>query len=148
MDITRQEMIDIISNAFEEYGYKSAINKRIVIGFHIASLTYDDCIGLNSVVKELDNHMLDEVEFYPSMFIDSFDLCICRILYVSGHWEELCHYIMLIKERIKDCNYLIEESETEFIIAYIRNFMITIIYVDCQKIGVRIITIIPQEKEF
>ena len=148
MDIKRQDMIDIIINAFEEYGYKSAINKRLCFGFNIAPLTYADCISLNSIVKELDNNMLYDVEFYPSMFIDNFDQCLCRLLYVSGHWEELCHYIMLINESIKDCDYLIEESETEFIIAYIRNFMITIIYVDCQKIGARIITIIPQEKEF
>ena len=148
MDITRQDMIDIIKNAFEDYGYKSAINKRLCFGLNIAPLTCIDCISLNGVVKELDNNMLYDVEFYPSMFIDNFDRCICRLLYASGHWEELCHYIMVIKETIKDCDYLIEESETEFIISYIRNFMLTIIYVDCQKIGVRIITIISQEKEF
>ena len=148
MDITRQDMIDIIKNAFEDYDYKSVINKRLGFGFNISPLTFAECISLNGVVKELDSNMLYDVEFYPSMFIDNFDQCICRLLYVSGHWEELCHYIMLIKESIKYCDYLIEESETEFIIAYIRNFMITIIYVDCQKIGVRIITIIPQEKEF
>lgn len=148
MDIKRQELIDIVKNAFEDFGYKSAINKRICFGFNIAPLTYAECISLNCVVKELDNNMLYDVEFYPSMFIDNFDKCICRLLYVSGHWEELCHYIMLINESIKDCNYLIEESETEFIIGYIRNFMLTILYVDSQKIGVRIITILPQEKEF
>ena len=148
MHLKRQDMIAFIINGFNDYGYKSAINKRLGFGFNIAPLTYADCIALNSVVKELDNHMLDKVDFHPIMTIDNFDLCICRLLYVSGHWEELCHYIMLIKESIKDCDYLIEETETEFIIAYIRNFMITIIYVDCQKIGVRIITIIPQEKEF
>ena len=148
MDITRQDMIDIIINAFEDYGYKSSINKRLGFGFNISPLTYADCTALNSVVKELDNPMLHAVYFDPIMTTDNFDLCICRLLYASGHWEELCHYIMVIKETIKDCDYLIEESETEFIISYIRNFMITILYVDCQKIGVRIITIISQEKEF
>lgn len=148
MHLNRKDMINRVIETFKNSGYKSAINKRLCFGLNIAPLTCIDCISLNDVVKELDNNMLYDVEFYPSMFIDNFDQCICRLLYVSGHWEELCHYIMLIKESIKDCDYLIEESETEFIIAYIRNFMITIIYVDCQKIGVRIITIIPQEKEF
>ena len=148
MDIKRQHLIDIVKNAFEDFGYKSAINKRICFGFNIAPLTYAECISLNSVVKELDNHMLDKVDFDPIMTTDNFDQCICRLLYVSGHWEELCHYIMLIKESIKDCDYLIEESETEFYISYIRNFMITILYVNSQKIGVRKVTIISQEKEF
>ena len=29
MDIKRQDLIDIVKNAFEDFGYKSAINKRI-----------------------------------------------------------------------------------------------------------------------
>lgn len=148
MHSKRQDMINIIIRAFNDYGYKRAINKRLVFGFNRYSLTCSECTSLNSVVKELDNKMLDKVDFYPGMPIDNFDRCICRLLYVSGHWEELCHYIMLIKQSIKNCNYLIEESETEFFITYIRKFMITILSVDSQKIGVRIITIIPQEKEF
>lgn len=148
MYLKRQDMIDNIISAFNYYGYKNAINKRLGFELNIFPLNCSDCTSLNTVVKELDNKMLDEVDFYPSMPIDNFDQCICRLLYVSGHWEELCHYIMLIKESIKDCDYLIKESETEFIMAYIRNFMITIISVDCQKIGVRILSIIPQEKEF
>lgn len=148
MHLTKQDMIDYVKEVFEDYGYRSAINKRLGFGFNISSLTYADCTSLNSVVKELDNHMLDEVDFDISMSKDNFDLCICRLLYVSGHWEELCHYIMLINGSLTDCDYLIAESETEFFIVYLRNFLKTTIYVDCQKIGVIIKTIIEQEKEF
>ena len=148
MHLNRHEMISIIINAFNGHGYKSAIYKRFGFEHDIAPLSYADCTSLNSVVKELDNHMLDEVDFDISMSKDNFDQCICRLLYVSGHWEELCHYIMLINESITDFDYLIAESETEFFIDYSIIFMKTIIYVDCQKIGVRIKTIIEQEKEF
>ena len=148
MHLKRKDMIDIIISAFNDYGYKSVIYKRLGFGFNIRSLTYTDCTALNSVVKELDNHMLDEVYFDTIMSTDNFDRCICRLLYVSGHWEELCHYIMLINESLTDCDYLIAETETEFSIVYLRHYMKTTIYVDCQKIGVIIKTIIEQEKEF
>lgn len=148
MYLRRQDMINIIIRAFNDYGYKGAINKRLAFGFNRYSLTCYDCTSLNSIVKELDNHMLDKVDFNPIMSKENFDLCISRLLYVSGHWEELCHYIMLINEGLKDCDYLIAESETEFFIVYLRHYMTTTIYVDCQKIGVIIKNIIQQEKEF
>lgn len=148
MYLRRQDMINSILRAFNDNGYKRAINKRLVFGFNRYSLTYSDCTSLNSIVKELDNKMLDKVDFNPIMPTDNFDLCICRLLYVSGHWEELCHYIMLITNFLKECDYIITESETEFFIVYLRQFMKTEIYVDCQKIGIIIKTIIEQEKEF
>lgn len=151
MYITRQDMIDIVKNAFEEYGYKSAINKRLCFGFNIASLTYDDCISLNSVVKELDNHMIDEVEFYPSMFIDSFDLCICRLLYVAGKWLELCFYNMLIMNDIKNDTIIVDYSTifTTTIFVYFRyDYKSIKMCVDDEKIGIKIETNTIQEKEF
>lgn len=70
----------------------------LVFGLNRYSLTCSDCTSLNSIFKELDNKMLDEVDFYPSMPIDNFDLCISRLLYVSGNWEKLCFYQMLIND--------------------------------------------------
>lgn len=151
MHITRQDMIDIIINAFKEYGYKSAINKRLGFGFNISPLTYYDCISLNSVVKELNNNMLYEVEFYPSMFIDSFDLCIFRLLYVSGRWIELCFYNMLIMNDIKNEIVTIDYSTvfTTSIYVYFRyDSKMIKMRVDDEKIGITIETITIQEKEF
>ena len=152
MDIKRQAMIAFITGAFNDYGYKSAINKRLGFGFNISPLTYADCIALNSVVKELDNKMLDEVEFYPSMFIDSFDLCICRLLYVAGRWIELCFYNMLIMNDIKKNNLVNIDYSTVFtttIYVYFRyNDKIVKMCVDDEKIAIKIETITIQEKEF
>ena len=84
MYLRRQDMIAIIMRAFNEYGYKNAINTRVGFGFNISQLTSYDCTGLNSIVKELDNKMLDKVDFYTGMSIDNFDRCISRLLYVAG----------------------------------------------------------------
>ena len=151
MRLKRQDMIDFIRNGFNDYGYKSAINKRLGFGFNISPLTYSDCISLNSVVKELDNKMLDEVEFYPSMFIDSFDLCICRLLYVSGRWIELCFYNFLIINDIKNDIVSIDYSTafTTTIFVYFRyDSKMVNMCVDDEKIGITIETINIQEKEF
>ena len=151
MRLKRQDMIAFIINGFNDYGYKSAINKRLGFGFNISPLTYADCISLNSVVKELDNKMLYEVEFYPSMFIDSFDLCLCRLLYVSGRWIELCFYNFLIINDIKNEIVNIDYSTgfTTTIYVYFR-YCSKIVYmcVDDEKIGITIETINIQEKEF
>lgn len=151
MRLTRKDMINFIINGFNDYGYKSAINKRLGFGFNITPLTVFDCISLNSVVKELDNKMIDEVEFYPSMFIDSFDLCICRLLYVSGRWIELCFYNMLIMNDIKNDIVTIDYSTafTTTIYVYFRydNKMVKMC-VDDEKIGIKIETNTIQEKEF
>ena len=151
MHLKRQDMIAFIINGFNDYGYKSAINKRLGFCFIIAPLTYADCISLNSVVKALDNKMLYEVEFYPSMFIDSFDLCICRLLYVSGRWIELCFYNMLIMNDIKNEIVNIDYSTvfTTTIYVYFRYDSKTIkMCVDDEKIGIKIETNTIQEKEF
>ena len=151
MHLKRKDMIVFIIGAFNDYGYKSAINKRLGFGFNISPLTYADCISLNSVVKELDNKMLYEVEFYPSMFIDSFDLCICRLLYVSGRWIELCFYNMLIMNDIKNDIVNIDYSTafTTTIFVYFRYDSKTIkMCVDDEKIGIKIETYTIQEKEF
>ena len=73
MHLNRKDMINRVIETFKNSGYKSAINKRLCFGLNIAPLTCIDCISLNDVVKELDNNMLYDVEFYPSMFIDNFD---------------------------------------------------------------------------
>ena len=151
MRLKRQDMISFIINGFNDYGYKSAINKRLGFGFNISPLTYSDCISLNSVVKELDNKMLDEVEFYPSMFIDSFDLCICRLLYVSGRWIELCFYNFLIINDIKNDVVSIDYSTafTTTIFVYFRyDSKMVNMCVDDEKIGITIETINIQEKGF
>ena len=151
MRLTRKDMINFIINGFNDYGYKSAINKRLGFGFNITPLTVFDCISLNSVVKELDNKMIDEVEFYPSMFIDSFDLCICRLLYVSGRWIELCFYNMLIMNDIKNDIVTIDYSTafTTTIYVYFRyDSKIIKMCVDDEKIAIKIETNTIQEKEF
>ena len=151
MRLKRQDMIAFIINGFNDYGYKSAINKRLGFGFHISPLTYADCISLNSVVKELDNKMLYEIEFYPSMFIDSFDLCICRLLYVSGRWIELCFYNMLIMNDIENeivtINYSTVLTTTAYV--YFRyGYKIVNMCVDDEKIGIKIEINTIEEKEF
>ena len=151
MRLKRQDMIAFIINGFNDYGYKSAINKRLGFGFNISPLTCSDCISLNSVVKELDNKMLYEVEFYPSMFIDNFDLCICRLLYVSGRWIELCIYNMLIMNDIKNDTVNIDYSTafTTTIYVYFRyDSKMIKMCVDDEKIGIKIETNTIQEKEF
>ena len=151
MHLKRKDIIVFIIGAFNDYGYKSAINKRLGFGFNISPLNYSDCISLNSVVKELDNKMLDEVEFYPSMFIDSFDLCICRLLYVSGRWIELCFYNLLIMDGIKNDIVNIDYSSafTTTIYVYFRYDSKTIkMCVDDEKIAIKIETYTIKEKEF
>ena len=151
MHLKRKDMIVFIIGAFNDYGYKSAINKRLCFGFIIAPLTYADCNSLNSVVKELDNHMLDKVDFHPIMTIDNFDLCICRLLYVSGRWIELCFYNMLIMNDIKNDIVTIDYSTafTTTIYVYFRYDSKTIkMCVDDEKIGIKIETNTIQEKEF
>ena len=151
MRLTRKDMINFIINGFNDYGYKSAINKRLGFGFNITPLTVFDCISLNSVVKELDNKMIDEVEFYPSMFIDSFDLCICRLLYVSGRWIELCFYNMLIMNDIKNdivtIDYSMAFTTTIYVYFSYASKMVKMC-VDDEKIGIKIETNTIKEKEF
>ena len=95
--------------------------------------------------------MLDEVEFYQSMFLDSFDLCICRLLYVSGRWIELCFYNFLINNGIKNDIVNIDYSTafTTTIYVYFRYGSKSIkMCVDDEKIGIKIETYTIQEKEF
>ena len=151
MRLTRKDMIDFITTGFNDYGYKSAIKNRMVFGNNIFPLTYADCIALNSVVKELDNPMLYEVDFVPIMTTDKFDLCICRLLYVSGRWIELCFYNMLIMNDIKNDIVNIDYSTvfTTTIFVYFRyGSKMVNMCVDDEKIGITIETINIQEKEF
>lgn len=149
MYLTRQDMINNIIRAFNDNGYKSAINKRLVFGFNRASLTCSDCTSLNSIVKELDNKMLDEVEFYPSMSIDNFDLCISRLLYVAGRWEKLCFYHMLINDT-SDLFYenICNECETHINVFFTTKDSHILMNVDDQKVGIKIVRTIKIEKEF
>lgn len=149
MYLKRQDMIDIIIKAFNDYGYKSAINKRLGFGFNISPLTYADCTSLNSVVKELDNNMLDEIYFDLIMTTDNFDQCISRLLYVAGKWKELCSYNMLIND-MSDLFYVNISYESETLINVIfatKDFNIGMA-VDDQKIGIKIVKTINTEKEF
>ena len=151
MYLTKQDMIDYVKEVFEDYVYKSAINKRLCFDFIIAPLTYVDCNSLNSVVKELDNHMLDKVDFYPCMSKDNFDKCLCRLLYVSGRWIELCFYNMLIMDGIKNDIVTIDYSTafTTTIYVYFRyDSKMIKMCVDDEKIGIKIETNTIQEKEF
>ena len=151
MRLTRKDMIVFIMNGFNDYGYKSAINKRLYFGFNIASLTYTDCASLNSVVKELDNNMLHAVDFDTIMTTDNFDQCICRFLYVSGRWIDLCFYNLLIMNDIKDdivsIDYSTEFTTTIFVYFRYGSKMVNMC-VDDEKIGITIETINIQEKEF
>ena len=150
MYLKRKDMIVFIIGAFNDYGYKSAINKRLGFGFNISPLTYADCTSLNSVVKELDNHMLDEIDFDLIMSKDNFDQSICRLLYVAGKWKELCFYQVLINETydsfyVNICN----ECETNIEVFFITNKDSTIgMTVDDQKVGIIILQTIYTEKEF
>ena len=151
MRLKRKDMIAFIKNGFNDYGYKSAINKRLFFGFNTSSLTYTDCSSLNSVVKELDNHMLNMVDFDPIMTTDNFDQCICRLLYVSGRWIELCFYNMLIMNDIRNEIVNIDYSTafTTTIYVYFRYESKTIkMCVDDEKIAIKIETYTIQEKEF
>lgn len=149
MYLRRKDMIDSIIRAFKNFDYYSAIIKRMGFGFNAYPLTCSECTSLNSIVKELDNNMLDEVDFYPDMDIDNFDLCISRLLYVSGKWEELCFYHMIINDTSGLYNVKISaECET-----YINVFFSTKDYnigmeVDDQKVGITIVKTIFTEKEF
>ena len=149
MHLTKQDMIDRVKEVFEDNGYKSAIIKRLWFGFNVSLLTYADCTALNLVVKELDNHMLDKVDFNPIMTIDNFDLCICRLLYVSGKWKELCFYQVLINE-----NYnlfyvnIFNEFETHINVFFTTKDSNIAMAVDDQKIGIKIVKTKNIEKEF
>ena len=149
MHLKRKDMIAFIIGAFNDYGYKSAINKRLCFGFIIAPLTYVECNSLNSIVKELDNHMLDKVDFYSSMSIDNFDKCLCRLLYVSGRWIELCFYQLLINDisglfYVNICN----ECETHINVFFTTKDSNICMGVDDQKVGIKMVRTIKMEKEF
>ena len=151
MHLTKKDMLDCVKEVFEDYGYKSAINKRVCFGFNTSSLTYTDCTALNSVVKELDNPMLHAVDFDPIMTTDNFDICICRLLYVAGRWVELCIYNMLIindiKNEIVTINYSTVLTTTTYV--YFRyGYKIVNMCVDDEKIGIEIEINTIQEKEF
>lgn len=148
MYLRRQDMINII-RAFNDNGYKSAINKRLAFGFNRYPLTYSDCTSLNSIVKELDNKMLDEVDFDISMSIDNFDRCISRLLYVAGKWVQLCYYQMLINDTsnlfyVNICN----ECETHINVFFTTKDSYILIAVDDQKVGIKMVRTIKTEKEF
>lgn len=151
MHLRRKDMIDSILRTFNCYDYESAIIKRLGFGFNMYVLTCSECTSLNSIVKELDNKMLDEVDFYPSMSLDNFDRCISRLLYVAGKWKELCFFQMLIMDDIKNDIVTIDYSTvfTTTIYVYFRYDSKTVkMCVDDEKIGIKIETITMQEKEF
>lgn len=149
MYLRRKDMIDSINRAFNDYGYKSAIIKRLCFGFNVYALTCSDCTSLNSIVKELDNKMLDEVDFYPSMPMDNFDICISRLLYVAGKWEKLCFYQMLINDTSNlfyenICN----ECETHINVFFTTKDSNILMIVDDQKVGIKMVRTIKTEMEF
>lgn len=149
MYLKRQDMINIIIRAFNDYGYKRAINKRLVFGFNRYSLTYSECTSLNSIVKELYNKMLDKVDFYYDMSIDNFDLCISRLLYVSGSWKELCFYQVLINETYDLFYvYICNVCETHINVFFTTKDSNIGMVVDDQKVGIKIVKTISTEKEF
>ena len=149
MHLTKHDMIDCVKEGFEDYGYKSAIIKRLWFGFNASLLTYDDCSSLNSVVQELDNHMLNAVYFYPIMTTDNFDVCISRLLYVAGKWKELCIYQLLIIDK-SDLFYanICYESETLINVIFATKDSNIGMVVDDQKVGIKMVRTINMEKEF
>lgn len=149
MYLIRQDMIAIIMRVFNEYGYKNAINTRLGFCFNISQLTSYDCTALNSIVKELDNKMLDEVYFYLGMSIDNFDNYIRRLLYVAGKWKELCFYQFLINDT-SDLFYvsIYNECETHINVFFTTKDSNICMAVDDQKVGIKIVRSIKKEKEF
>ena len=149
MYLRRKDMIAIIIRAFNDSGYKSAIDKRLGFGFNISPLTSSDCNSLNRIVKELDNKMLDEVDFYPSMLIDNFDLCISRLLYVAGKWEKLCFHHMLINDT-SNLYYenICNECETHINVFFTTKDSNVLMAVDDQKVGIKMVRTTKMEMEF
>lgn len=149
MYLRRKDMIDSINRAFNDYDYKSAIIKRLGFGFNVNALTCSECNSLNRIVKELDNKMLDEVDFYPSMPMDNFDLCISRLLYVAGKWEKLCFYQMLINDT-SNLFYvdICDECETHINVFFTTKDSIILMIVDDQKVGIKMARTIKMEMEF
>ena len=149
MYLNRKDMINRIIETFKNSGFKRPINKRLCFGFNKSPLNCSDCTVLNSIVKELDNKMLDEVYFYLGMPIDNFDLCISRLLYVAGKWEELCFYKMLVDDKsdlfyVNICN----ECETHINVFFTTKDSNICMAVDDQKVGIKIVRSIKIEKEF
>ena len=149
MYLNRKDMINRIIETFKNSGFKRPINKRLCFGFNKSPLNFSDCTVLNSIVKELDNKMLDEVYFYLGMPIDNFDLCISRLLYVAGKWEELCFYKMLVDDKsdlfyVNICN----ECETHINVFFTTKDSNICMAVDDQKVGIKIVRSIKMEKEF
>lgn len=149
MYLSRKDMIDIIIRAFNDDGYKSAINKSLGFGVNRYPLTSSECTSLNSIVKELGNKMLDEVDFYPSMTIENFDLCISRLLYVAGEWEKLCFYQMLIND-MSNLFYenICNECETHINVFFTTKDSNVLMVVDDQKVGIKMVRTIKMEMEF
>ena len=149
MHLTRKKMIEKIKEAFLDYGYKSAIDKRIGFGLRIAHLTTSDCRALNWIVEKLENPMLIKVVFDTSMSEDKFDALICRLLYVSGKWEELSHYIIFTSFGFKECDCYAENmTDTVLKLCYITAYGEILTYIDDEKIGIKISYAIINDKEF
>ena len=151
MYLTRSDMIEKVKEAFLDDEYKSAINKRLVLGFSIDSLNSSDCRVLNWIVDDLESPMLIYVVFSASMSSDLFDTYISRLLYVSGKWVELCFYQMLISHEFKECKIEINfdnGKETVVAVYFAFDFISVIMGVDDQKTSIRITTDSIQEKEF
>ena len=152
MYLTRKDIIETIKNAFNEYGYRSAIDKRdkrLRFGFGIARLSNADCSALNEVVKKLNSQMLKGVNFDVSMRVDNFDRNICRLLYVSGNWIELCYYQMFIKDAsnlyyVNVCN----KTETHITVFFTTKDSNICMSVDDQKVGIKLVITIKEEKGF
>ena len=149
MYLTRNEMIENVKQAFLDYGYKSAVDKRLGFGFSIAHLTTSDCRALNCIVENFDNPMLTKVVFVSSMSESKVDDLICRLLYVSGNWIELCYYQMLIKDAynlyyFNVCN----KTETHITVFFTTKDSNIGMSVDDQKVGIKLVTTIKEEKEF
>lgn len=149
MYLSRQDMINLVIETFNNSCFTIAINKRLGFGFNISPLNGYECTSLNSIVKELDNKMLDEVDFYPDIPIDNFDLCISRLLYVAGKWEELCFYQMLLNDTstlfyVNICN----ECETHINVFFTTKNTNIGMSVDDQKVGIKMARLIKMEMEF
>lgn len=151
MYLSREEMIYQVASSFINDEYKKAISKRLFNSFDVTPLNPKNCKGLNYIVKQLNNPMLNDVYFECTNSEKVFDNYISRLLYVVGKWKELCFYNMLIMNDIKNEIVYIDYSTvfTTTIYVYFRYDSKTIkMCVDDEKIGIKIEAITMQEKEF
>ena len=147
MHLTRNEMIDKVSNVFNSQ-YRVSMNKRFIFSFDADPLKAEQIYDLNLIARNLDSQMLKDTVFSIDMSSELFDTYISRLLYVAGEWESLCHYNLLADFSFENCKFYCIYTETLTKITYFFNNMVLRMQVDEQKIAIKLEKIISEEKEF